>query len=270
VEHDEKFTVEMPSFQNKLGEFTIARYNVSDPRLTASNTVVTTHSLLLEPFLAGEYVIPSFKIFYWQKSDKEPDKQELQTEPLTITVRSLLYGKSEKPDLNEIKGPVDLPLRPRWFVILVVFLLLAGIVLALIFIHRRKREKVTAIPAVPPHEIAMKELEELLKQELIAKGLVKLFYQRISDIVRHYIENRFGIHAPERTTEEFMDELRNSEILHQQYRPLLEKFLTHCDMVKFAEYQPSGNEIQATVESARNFIQQTAPPPPEQNTSEGS
>lgn len=259
VEHDENFTVEIPSFHDKLGDFSIVRYTVSEPKLTASNTVVITHSVLLEPFLAGEYVIPSFKVLYWQKSDKEPVKQELETEPLTITVRSLLYGKADKPELNEIKGPVDLPLRPNWFLIVAVFLLFIGIIVAFIFIHRKKREEASAIPSIPPHEIALKELEALLKEDLITQGFIKLFYQRISDIVRNYIEERFGLHAPERTTEEFLEELRSSEMLQQQYRPLLEKFLTHCDMVKFAKYHPSEDEILATIDSARNFLLKTSP-----------
>lgn len=258
VEHDEGFTVEIPSFKDKLGDFSIVRHNVSDPKLTLSNTVVITHSFVLEPFLSGEYVIPSFTVLYWQKSDKEPVKQELTTEPLTISVGSLLYGKTEKPELNEIKGPVDLPLRPNWLLIVLSFLLFTGIIVVFILFRKRKREEVSAIPSIPPYEIALKELEALLKEDLIAKGFIKLFYQKISDIVRNYIENRFRIHAPERTTEEFMEELRSSTLLQQQYRPLLEKFLTHCDMVKFAKYHPSEDEILATIDSAKDFLFKTA------------
>ena len=85
------------------------------------------------------------------------------------------------------------------------------------------------------------------------------FYNRIQDILRRYIEARFGIMAPERTTEEFIRELKNSrnQVL-RRHDGLLEVFLKHCDMVRFATYAPGRQEIQATFNSCKEFILATA------------
>jgi len=73
------------------------------------------------------------------------------------------------------------------------------------------------------------------------------------------VEERFDIHAPERTTEEFMAELRLSTKLRGDHKSLLEDFLSRCDLVKFARFEPSLPELQALLDSAYRFIDETAP-----------
>jgi len=80
---------------------------------------------------------------------------------------------------------------------------------------------------IPAHEIAFRALQELVADNPAEKGEVKLFYQRLSHILRCYIENRFSLHAPEQTTEEFLDNLRSSEDLNRRYNSLLKSFLEH-------------------------------------------
>src|SRR5258707_12752244 len=69
-----------------------------------------------------------------------------------------------------------------------------------------KRRKPTAVTetVVPlsAFEIALAALQRLRQDS----PTVEVFYTRLSDIVRQYIEDRFGLHAPERTTEEFLAE----------------------------------------------------------------
>ncbi len=92
---------------------------------------------------------------------------------------------------------------------------------------------------------------------MIEQGQVKLFYIRISDILRHYIENRFALHAPERTTEEFLAELQQSAVLAHGHKILLKEFLLHCDLVKFAELLPANDQIQKTFDLCKLFIVET-------------
>ena len=56
-------------------------------------------------------------------------------------------------------------------------------------------------------------------------------------MLRHYIEDRFGLRAPEQTTEEFLAELRQKHVFGERQKDLLRAFLEHCDLVKFAELQ---------------------------------
>jgi hypothetical protein len=124
----------------------------------------------------------------------------------------------------------------------------------------RKRRIVADIRAevyLSPHERAYQELERLIAQDLIEKGEIKPFYQEISLILRRYIENRFGIHAPELTTEEFLEGLKTDTIFPAAYQNLLKNFLTHCDLVKFAAHQPTTEDIQNTFDSCKKFIEET-------------
>ena len=134
-----------------------------------------------------------------------------------------------------------------------------GIVSAVIWRSRKGGQDVSGL-GVPPHETALQALEALVAEDLIKKGDVKQFYQRISNILRHYIESRFCLRATEQTTEEFLTDLTGGDRLSDRHSTLLEAFLTHCDLVKFAEHQPATRDIQKTFDHCRGFITDTTTP----------
>ena len=87
--------------------------------------------------------------------------------------------------------------------------------------------------------------------------MIKEIYIELSDIVRHYLENRFILRAPEMTTEEFLDKLKDTDMLSYDQKILLKDFLFHCDLVKFARYGPTEKEIDSSFKSAENLVDQT-------------
>ncbi len=93
--------------------------------------------------------------------------------------------------------------------------------------------------------------------DLISKGRIKEYYYRLSNIVRHYIENRFNLMAPERTTEEFLAEMMVTGKLTEDHKELVGNFLEHCDMVKFAAYGPDSREIENSFNSAKKLVDET-------------
>jgi hypothetical protein len=93
--------------------------------------------------------------------------------------------------------------------------------------------------------------------DLPGKGQVKEYYTRLSDIVRHYLENRFSYRAPEMTTEEFLSFVRGSSRLAGKHKELLADFLSKCDMVKFAKYGPTPIEILDSFKAAESLVEQT-------------
>ena len=82
----------------------------------------------------------------------------------------------------------------------------------------------------------------------------------MSGILRYYIEWRFGLRAPEQTTEEFLDAMLVAGGPIAAYRELLSAFLTHCDLVKFARHQPAASDMDNVLQRAREFVEQTADP----------
>ena len=100
-------------------------------------------------------------------------------------------------------------------------------------------------------------MEELARQHYPEEGKFKLFYSGLSDIVRHYLEDQIHIKAPEMTTEEFLNSLKNSSALKFEHKQVLKDFLNGCDMVKFAKYRPDAHDAQANFNLAKKLIEET-------------
>ena len=161
-------------------------------------------------------------------------------------------------DIRGIKAPVPIPNLWLW----------VGFGLALLFVaalawwlwRRRQRQPQPTVPEViiPPHERAMARLQEALS--LIDQP--RPFCILVSDTVRIYLEESFRLRAPERTTEEFLEELQSSPNLTYDQKQTLGEFLMGCDLVKFARYEPERTEVQGIYDAAVRLIEETQPPPP--------
>lgn len=159
-------------------------------------------------------------------------------------------------DIRDIKLPIEIPL----FIWILLLLAIAGILAAVAyFLLRRKKIVPPSVitPARSPWEIANERLQELARRHYPESGEFKLFYSGLSDIVRHYLEDQFQIKAPEMTTEEFLNSLKNSSALKPEHKQVLKDFLNGCDMVKFAKYQPDASDAQANFNLAKKLIEET-------------
>ncbi|MBU0728997.1 MAG: BatD family protein [Proteobacteria bacterium] len=253
----EGYEVVMPNPENSFGEFTVVDFSNTEPFLAADNTIRRMRTYILEPFLAGVYTIPSLTIIF--NPGKETKPLEISTEELAVTVKSLLPENTTRPDIADIADIVEPPPdRTLLYSLAAIFALLAIAALVYWFyFHKNKPEK--QAPPVPAHIRAYQELDALVALGLVERGEIKRFYSKVSDIFRHYIENRFFIKAPEQTTEEFFGELGSNQIIPSQHKPQLKNFLTHCDLVKFAKHRPSDEKTRETVGLLRNFIKETEP-----------
>ena len=122
---------------------------------------------------------------------------------------------------------------------------------------QKSDERTARSPGSSRHELAYRQLQEILEENLIERGESKLFFSKLSDVVRGYIENRFGIQAPKRTTEEFLADISRDALFSDEHKGLLTAFLRECDLVKFAEHSPSPGEITGAIDSCKAFIEAT-------------
>ena len=122
-----------------------------------------------------------------------------------------------------------------------------------------KKNKVQEAPADTrlPWEIAYQQLDELAKSSLLEEGQFKVYYSRLSDIIRRYFEHQFGVRAPEMTTEEFLWSLERSNDLTANQKSALKKFLSSCDIVKFAKYVPQATEGKESFQLALELVNET-------------
>lgn len=158
-------------------------------------------------------------------------------------------------DIRDIKPPMEISDGYAWLWWTLILLALA--VAAFLIWRWRKNRKTTIVlpPPIPAHVRAKKKLEQALA--LIAQP--KPFVVAVSDAERAYLEERFKFHAPERTTEEFLRELRSTKLLMPEQKESLGEFLASCDLVKFAKYEPGEKELRALHSSALRLIEETEP-----------
>lgn len=165
-------------------------------------------------------------------------------------------------DIRDIKPPVYFK-GSYFFIILLAAagtIALITFLMALLYKKYKKKKSAPLPPVKTPYEIACEALSSLKSQDLPSHGRMKEYYSCLSDIVRVYTEGRFTIRAPEMTTEEFLYFLKNSDALSGLHKNLLKEFLALCDVVKFAKYGPSRKETDASMISAKKFIDETNPP----------
>jgi hypothetical protein len=160
---------------------------------------------------------------------------------------------------RDIAPPVALSRRglPRWLWLGGLALAGCGLIAAIVY-RRRHRRAALQSPPQPAHILALAALQRLQQQNLLGTQRVEAFYIQLSAIVRRYIEWRFGLRAPEQTTEEFLAVVLESGGLLAAHRDLLSRFLQHCDLVKFARHEPTPEDMQRSFDSARTFVEQTA------------
>lgn len=158
-------------------------------------------------------------------------------------------------DILGINGPVDIPSGWEWFwwtLGIVLFALLAYW-LTKKFLRRIRTVRTPTLPRIPPHTIARRKLSEAMKWI----GDPYRFCTVVSDALREYIEGQFSLHAPERTTDEFLDELSHDESLSQTHKDLVAGFLNECDLVKFAKENPAQDQLEQLHRSALNLVEET-------------
>ena len=136
------------------------------------------------------------------------------------------------------------------------------IVLALyalyMFYKKRRVTEEEKEPCVPPHILALNRLERARLMTRSNFEQIQAYYTEVSNTVRYYIESRFGLRAPERTTEEFFFEISGRDIFNNETKALLKDFLKSSDMVKFAKYGPSNREMEEAYSTAKKFVTETA------------
>ena len=253
VKADHKIEIQQPVIAESLTGFAVRDFGSSKSGLFGKKT--TAFWFLLDTYETGKHVISGTTVRYREKDSD--DWQELVTNEVELEVKSVLFDEPEKADIKDIKGPVSFPNRLYLYIFSGAAAVLVIAAVVFLFLRKKKKAESAVSPPRPAHEIAYEAFIELEKMDYPQKGRIKEYYTALSDIVRRYLENRFKLRAPEMTTEEFLHSVRASKELNSEQKSLLREFLSHCDIVKFARYNPETAEIEKSHGSARRFIDQT-------------
>lgn len=189
-------------------------------------------------------------------------RSEVDLPELSLHVESILPAEGE-----ERRGPKGLAHWPRApltriFMVLGLVAILAILISLLVLWWMRRRARPTTLPApIPPHEKALLALAALEQRTAFATADPEVFFVEVSIIVRHYLEERFALRAPEQTTEEFIRAAASSQLLRLEHQQLVEAFLLECDLVKFARHRPGADRMQQALGAAYRLVRETIPAP---------
>ena len=257
-------TVLRPEFTDSLRGLEVVGRET--PPVTQENGETIARTVLtVTAFDSGRYEFPAVRVPYTVGSDTTP--RYASTGPIAIVVHGVVVDTAQA--IKDIKPPLSLPLTfLEVLPYLVGALLVAALVWLFFYIRKKRRRGESILPAAPPrpaHEIAFEEIAALESESLWQRGMVKEFHSRVTGIVRQYIEDRFQVRALEQTSDEVLsaDAIR---ALAPEATDHLRAMLLRADLVKFAKHQPMRDEHEASLASAKLFVERTmvraAEPPP--------
>ncbi len=160
--------------------------------------------------------------------------------------------------LRDITGIETLPAlaSERWpHVLALALAALAGLGFAGWLLRRRRWRPG---PPPPADAWALQELARLEALRLPEVGKVEAFHTALADVIRTYLELRFKLHAPRRTTLEFFAALEKDDALEEPQKAMLRDLLERCDLAKFARAECSPGDCRLVLQSARDFVQATS------------
>ena len=216
--------------------------------------------LRVAAFELGELSFPSLDL---EVVDAGGNATVLATEAAAVVIESV--GRDEGGDIRDIKGPLAIPFAVVTLLPWLAALLAAAAVAAWIYRRYRPRTRPEALaPALPPrpaHEVAREALDALEAAGLLERGEIKTWHIRLSDILRVYVEGRFGVDAMEMTTGEVIDGLLRTDADRGAVADV-RRVLDRCDLVKFAKLRPAVPECRELFPLARRVVDVTVPVEP--------
>lgn len=266
VDVPEGWFVEPPAPPAELGAFRVRGVQAAERADTHQRFDV--HLVPVEP---GPQEVPALTVIA-RPGSGEP--VELSSPPLPLTVASNLEPPAGAPDSAaaaaapepaELKPARDAPRdwRPVWIAAAAAALAGALAFLALRRL-RRRAPPVEAVPAVPRKparpawEIALEELDAVALERWVERGELRREYEAVTEALRRYLENRWGVPALESTTDDLRALLRRSAVPAEVARRVL-SLLGEADLVKFAKARPDPDSARACDARARGIVTDTIP-----------
>ncbi|MFV0583753.1 MAG: hypothetical protein ACK5N4_17100 [Parabacteroides gordonii] len=227
----------------------------ADSSVIENDRLLIKQDILVTSFDSSLYLLPPFKVI--------DGVDTIYSNQIALKVSTIPVNVDKPEEFYDIKEIWKPP-----FVLADYYPIIYGVLLALFlicviaYIIKRLRNKQSLIPfkkpepKLPPHEQAIKELDEIKQQKLWQQGRNKEYYTLVTETLRRYIVERFNINAMEMTSGEILDILRKDHEADSVYENL-KQILNLSDYVKFAKMNPLPSENEQSLSNAYLFINQT-------------
>lgn len=242
-----------PALPDTLGPFLV----VNRLPFTPAGEGRTATGFAVARYDSGTATLPSVRYLCTIPGDTAI--RTVETGPLRLSVRTLAVDTSK--GIKDLKPPLTVPYTLEEILTAAALVLVVALLLFFGYRYYRKRMRrsgrnVYVPPPRPAHVIALEKLGLLKERRLWQQGKIKEYYSAVTEIVRQYFENRYGIPALEETTDEIIGGLQRVPV-RQQVLQEMEKVLRRADLVKFAKHQPSMSEHEEMMTVAYAVVEMT-------------
>ena len=194
-----------------------------------------------------------------------------------VTLKVIEVDLDTLTDINPMASVVSVPTKwydiiPDWWLWIFIGVAAVGIIACCILLFRRKKGLLARpVKVTPPYDLAVMRLNDLQAKKLPQSGRDKEYYTELTEILRQYLDGRFGINAMEMTSTQIIDTLRHNK----ETKPgsdLMKQILEIADFVKFAKVRPLPDDNIKAFNSAVKFVEDSKPLPPaeDENNGEGT
>lgn len=258
VEQPRNAKVSFPVFTDTINKnIEIISTTPADTAFLNPQLIKIHKKYLITSFDSGDYKIDflKFPVHYAGAHDTAYSNATM------LYVRALRLQDANS--IADIKDVIKIPVTLKEVLPYIFFGVLAWVVIALIVYivlywnHKKSIFGLLEKPADPAHVVAFRELEKLRGEKLWQQGHYKLYYSRLTDILRAYIENRIRIPAMESTSDEIIDDLKDNPLVDSKLMADLKEMLSLADLVKFAKAEPLPEENENAWQFTNDFVVKT-------------
>jgi len=190
--------------------------------------------------------------------------KSFETKPLALKLMTI---DVDTTNVEKYNGPKDIQSLPfswegdEWNKALIASFLLLILVALGVYLYLRLRDnkpiisRIRIVKRVLPHQKAMRAIEEIKAEKMVVAEDPKLYYTKLTEALRRYIDERYGFSAMEMTSSEIIERLMAGG--DQASLSELQQLFETADLVKFAKYSTMINENDANLVNAIDFINQT-------------
>ena len=249
---------ELPQPELMQDIFTARPWQFDTLNLKKSSAGIRSYTLrgsfVIQPFEEGLYELPPISVL---RRHRDGTLDTLFFEPMMLDVRTIPIDTTTfvPHDIRpQIKYPVTFMEVLPW--VLGVLGVAGLIVLAVFLILRFRKKKEEPKYKEPAHIRALRKLDHFRSNKYWAPEKQKQFYSGVTDALREYMADRYGIGAMEMTSAEIFRDLKESDIPAGLYGDLKELF-ERADFVKFAKYVADEQENASVLPLSVRFVSET-------------
>ena len=211
--------------------------------------------IVIAPFEEGTYSLPDIPVL--RTRDGKTDTlifKGVEMEVKTMPVDTATF------EIHDIKGQIQYPVTFAevlpWMLGGLGFAALTAL-LVWLGVRASKRRKEALKPKDPAYIVALRELDKYRSDKYWAPEKQKAFYSGITDALKYYMDERFGVDAPEMTTAELFDALKGEKDITPEMYGSLKDLFERADFVKFAKFIATDEENAGALPLAVSFVTTT-------------